>query len=148
MHIIITRRSRDYRRPAEQSFLGSSGVNQTCGKGVKSAMFSARSLFLVNGGAVSRNSVPCSRARLRTLPNCFFQVCVSSLILLTRSRAQLRCCPRRLLFAPASRRNSFPTAQSANERVSALVSPKLDSFLQFEDGVVAIVASKLMTRFF
>jgi hypothetical protein len=42
----------------------------------------------------------------------------------------------------------FPSAESTNEGVSVLVSQEVGSFIQFEDGVVEIVASKLMTGFF
>jgi len=49
---------------------------------------------------------------------------------------------------PAGRWDSLPSAESTNERVSVLVSQEVGSFIQFEDGVVEIVASKLMTGFF
>jgi hypothetical protein len=39
-------------------------------------------------------------------------------------------------------------AESANERVSVLVSEKVGSFIQLEDGVIEVVASKLVTSFF
>jgi hypothetical protein len=52
------------------------------------------------------------------------------------------------LFAPSSRWNSLPIAESANEGVSVLISEKVGSFIQFEDRVIKIVASKLMTGFF
>src|SRR2546427_3696536 len=62
--------------------------------------------------------------------------------------AQLRCCPCTVFLAPAGWWNSFPRAESANEGVSVLVSEKVGSFIQFEDGVIEIVASKLVTGLF
>jgi hypothetical protein len=41
-----------------------------------------------------------------------------------------------------------PIAESANEGVSVLVSEKVGSLIQLEDGVIEIVASKLVTSFF
>jgi hypothetical protein len=52
------------------------------------------------------------------------------------------------LFSPASGWNSFASAESTNEGVSVLVSEKVCSFIHFEDGVVEIVASKLVTSLF
>src|SRR3981081_3073404 len=62
--------------------------------------------------------------------------------------AQLRCCPGTLLFAPTGGWDSFPSAESANKGVSVLVSKKVGSFIQLEDGIIEIVASKLVTGFF
>jgi hypothetical protein len=52
------------------------------------------------------------------------------------------------LLAPSSRWNSLPSAESANEGVSVLISEKVGSFVQLEDRVIEIVASQLMTGFF
>jgi hypothetical protein len=52
------------------------------------------------------------------------------------------------LFAPASWRNPLPRSESANEGVSVLIPEKVGSFIQFEDGVIEIMASKLVTGFF
>jgi len=52
------------------------------------------------------------------------------------------------LLSPASGWNSFPSAKSANEGVGVLVSEKIGGLIQLEDGVVEIVARKLVTSFF
>ena len=57
-------------------------------------------------------------------------------------------CRCTLHFAPASRWNSFPSAESANEGISVLISEKVSRFIQLENGVVEIVASKLVASFF
>src|ERR1035437_2622755 len=62
--------------------------------------------------------------------------------------SRLRCCPCTLLFAPSSRWNSLPSAESANEGVSVLISEKVSRFIQLKNGVIEIVASQLMTGFF
>src|ERR1039458_3210780 len=61
--------------------------------------------------------------------------------------SRLRCCPC-TLFAPSSRWNSFPSAESANEGVSVLVPEKVGGFIQLEARVIKIVASELVTGFF
>src|SRR6202007_819416 len=61
--------------------------------------------------------------------------------------ARLRRCPCPLLFAPAGRWDPFPSAEGAHEGVSVLVSEQVSSFIQLEDGVIEIVASKLVTGF-
>jgi hypothetical protein len=53
-----------------------------------------------------------------------------------------------LFLAPASGWNSFPRAESTDEGARVLVSQKVGSFIQLENGVVEIVASKLVTGFF
>src|SRR6266699_2144817 len=64
-----------------------------------------------------------------------------------RAGVRLRHCVCTLLLAPASGWNPFPRAESTNEGVCVLISEKIGSFVQLEDGVVEIVASKLVTRF-
>src|SRR5207245_11487816 len=59
--------------------------------------------------------------------------------------ALLRGCLRTLVFAPASGWNSFPSAESANEGVSVLVSEKVRSFIPLEHGVIETVATHVTT---
>ena len=47
-----------------------------------------------------------------------------------------------LSFAPASRWNSFPRAESANKGVGVLISEKIGCFTQFEGGIIEVVARK------
>jgi hypothetical protein len=53
-----------------------------------------------------------------------------------------------VFLAPAGGWNSFPRAESANEGAGVLVSEKVGSFIQFEDGVIEIVPSKQVASFF
>src|SRR5579862_3248017 len=81
----------------------------------------------------SRNSFPCSPSRLPTLPDCFFQVCAYSLLLLMNSIAQfsssydaacVRCIFRQRVGGP-------PSQQRKLERIAVLVSEEACSFIQF-----------------
>src|ERR1035441_9147979 len=61
--------------------------------------------------------------------------------------SQLRCCSCTVFLPPASRWNPLPSAESTNEGVSVLVSEKVSSFIQLENGIVEIAASKQVTSF-
>jgi hypothetical protein len=52
-----------------------------------------------------------------------------------------------VFLPPASRWNPLPSAESTNEGVSVLVSEKVSSFIQLENGIVEIAASKQVTSF-
>src|SRR6516162_11669950 len=60
--------------------------------------------------------------------------------------ARLRYCSCALFFAPASRWNSFPRAESADEGVGVLISEKIGRFTQLENGIIEVVARKSTPR--